>query len=353
MPSGRTSLLFGWSRRVVLPLVLLASRNAAAQGYAASPFDPSSPGSDWFTTESLDLRGDMRPQVGLLVDWAYAPLVLDAGKGNTVRVLTDQVNVSGRASLVLKERFRFGVSSPLTVYQHGDTVVTPEHEQAPGDLRLDADARLFGTYGRPFRGAAGLELFAPFGHRETFTGDGTFRIAPHVALAGDAKAFAWAAKFGFMVRPYDGVWSGRELGSQVTFAISAGIQVNDRFVLGPELHGAAVVTGADAFSTRSVPIEALIGGKVRLGNDWQLGSAIGGRFTDGDGAAKMRVLAVLEYAPDVCVDKDGDGICAYEDACPLADGPRTNSHKTNGCPPPLPPLPPPPEAPVTPDPDRD
>lgn len=323
---------------------------AQAAGYAVSPFDPSSPGSDWYATESLDLRGSLRPQVGLLVDWAYAPLVVDGENGARIRVLTDQLTVHARSSLVVAHRLRFGVSSPLTIYQHGDSPVSPEREHAPGDPRLDADARLFGHYGETVRGAAGLELFAPMGRRELFTGDGTFRIAPRVLLAGDAKAFAWAAKVGFHYRPLDGTWAGRELGSQVTFALSAGVQVNDRFVIGPELLGAAVVTGADALDVRGVPIEALLGGKVRIANDWQVGSAIGGRLTDGDGGAKMRVLTVLEYAPDVCVDKDGDGICAYEDACPEADGPRTNRRKTNGCPVPVPSTQPPPKPP---DPDRD
>lgn len=46
----------------------------------------------------------------------------------------------------------------------------------------------------------------------------------------------------------------------------------------------------------------------------------------------MRVLFSVEFAPDVCVDKDGDGICATEDACPEVDGVRTTDPKTNGCP---------------------
>ncbi len=47
----------------------------------------------------------------------------------------------------------------------------------------------------------------------------------------------------------------------------------------------------------------------------------------------MRVLGIVEYVEEVCVDKDGDGICAGEDACPDEDGPRTNDRMTNGCPP--------------------
>ena len=46
----------------------------------------------------------------------------------------------------------------------------------------------------------------------------------------------------------------------------------------------------------------------------------------------MRVLFSIEFAPDVCVDPDGDGICNPFDACPDVDGVRTGERSTNGCP---------------------
>lgn len=341
--------------RGVAPLVacLVCASSAAAQsvrGYAANAFDPSSPGSDWYTTDSLDLRGNLRPQYGLLVDWAYANLENRQG-GIITRVLTDQVTVHGRASLVLADRYRFGIDMPVSIYEHGDSVITPKHEQATGDIRIDGDARLFGTYGNFVRGTAGLELFAPTGTRNRDTSDGTFRIAPHMLFAGDVKAFEWAAKVSYMFRPLDASWEGRQLGSQVALAISGGVNINDRFAFGPELNSMATVTGGDAFHSRAVPIELLLGGRVRVATDFQIGSAIGGRITDGDGAAKLRVLAIFEYAPDVCVDKDGDGICAYEDACPEVDGVRTNSRFTNGCPPKHPHTEPPTPEPAQPEPE--
>jgi hypothetical protein len=54
----------------------------------------------------------------------------------------------------------------------------------------------------------------------------------------------------------------------------------------------------------------------------------------------MRTALSIEYAPDVCVDKDGDGICAPMDACPDVDGVRTGERSTNGCPAPKEPEPP-------------
>ena len=83
--------------RVVLPLVpivtlaMTTDARAQAAGYAVSPFDPSSPGSDWYATESLDLRGGLRPQVGLLVPGIEGLEVgiqdRQGGGGGTRRVL--------------------------------------------------------------------------------------------------------------------------------------------------------------------------------------------------------------------------------------------------------------------------
>ena len=71
---------------------------------------------------------------------------------------------------------------------------------------------------------------------------------------------------------------------------------------------------------------------MTLSDDFRVGSAIGTGFTWGDGSPSMRGLVSFEYAPDYCVDPDGDGICKGDDACPDATGPRTGDPKTNGCP---------------------
>jgi hypothetical protein len=71
---------------------------------------------------------------------------------------------------------------------------------------------------------------------------------------------------------------------------------------------------------------------VILFDDLRVGNAIGTGFGQGDGSPDFRALVSFEYAPDVCVDKDGDGICAKDDACPLVFGVRTGVRSTNGCP---------------------
>ncbi len=314
---------------------MLGPRAAAqSRGYAAGWHDPAEPGGDWYLTESLDLRGALRPAAGVLVDYSYPPLQLRGSQ-----LVADRVALHLRGALVIGDFLRVGVALPIVLFQHGDELVEKgavtargANRDAIGDLRLTADTRLFGTYEKKLRGALGLAVYLPTGSRDRYTSDGVLKIAPRFTIAGNFHDFVGALKVGMVFRTATPDFAGRELGHDAFAAVSAGIKVNDRFVLGPELIASATVTGANALSKRSFPVEALLGGHVRIAEDFQLGSSIGGGLTSADGANSLRVLALAEWAPDVCVDKDGDGICAGEDACPLVDGVRTNDPRTNGCP---------------------
>src|SRR6185503_4641981 len=113
-------------------------------------------GSDWFTLESLDLRGHLRPAIGLVGDWARKPLVTYAPDGTErTALVSDQFFVQVGASLVAWDRVRFGLNVPLALYQAGDDAVAGGSSFAAptgaalGDVRFGADAVAFGRYGDP------------------------------------------------------------------------------------------------------------------------------------------------------------------------------------------------------------
>lgn len=329
----------------ILVHILTSPQSAAAQarGFAVNRFEPSDRGSDWFANESLDFRGDVRPALGLVFDWAYKPLVLrdpnDVQGDSRGNVITDQVFMHAGGVLVFHDRVRVGADLPVALFQDGEDVSAaavaaraPE-KAAFGDARLSGDVRVIGEYGARFSAAVGAQVYLPTGSRSLFTGEGTARVTPRVLVAGDIEGFPYAAKLGFAFRPFDSSFEGRPLGSEAIFSVAVGVKANDQFVFGPELYGSTVVTGGDgAFRTRNTPLELLVGAHLTVANHWQTGMAVGPGFTRGDGCPTMRVLFSVEFAPDVCVDKDGDGICANEDACPEVDGVRTTDPKTNGCP---------------------
>lgn len=326
---------------VVTLASLVSTTHAAAQsaGYAVNRFEPSERGSDWFVSESLDLRGRARPLAGVIGDWSYRPLVVRPQGQPRTNVITDDVVMHVGGGVVFADRFRAALSLPIAIVRHGEDprgttigVRALDDGAAVSDLRVAFDAGLVGNYGSIAHLAIGTQVHLPTGSREAFTSDGTVRVAPRILVAGEGGAFAYAAKVGFAYRPFDGTFEGRRLGSEAFFTISGGVKVNDRVIFGPELHGATVVTGDDALASRATSLGGLLGMRAIFLDDFRFGNALGTGFGLGDGGPDFRLLASIEYAPDVCVDKDGDGICAKDDACPLVSGVRTGVRSTNGCP---------------------
>ena len=330
-------------RLLVCILGVLAGRPASAQaGFAMNRFDPAEAGSDWFVNDSLDLRGSPNMAAAVIWDWSYKPLVLrgaDDDAASQRNAVTDQVVAHTAVAVMLHDRFRAGLDLPVVAFQHGDDLsqAAPPlgalNSSAVGDLRLSADLRVAGQYGEAFSLALGAQAHIPTGRRSQFSSDGTVRFVPRLLVAGDAKGMVYAAQLAFAYRPLDDAFVGRQLTSEAEFRLAGGVRVNDIFVFGPELWGAtAVGKGVQAFERRSTALELLLGFHVTLGQSWLLGSALGPGLTRADGTPSMRLLLSLAFAPDVCVDPDGDGICAPADACPDVAGVRTGRRSINGCP---------------------
>jgi outer membrane protein OmpA-like peptidoglycan-associated protein len=349
-----------------LPLVAFAlvallgsARSAAAQpiatGLALDRFDPAERGSEWFALDSLDLRGRVRPAVGVDLDWGHKPLVLyDAGGREVGSVVSDQLFVHAGASLVLFDRVRVGFNLPIAIVQSGDGAtlagITYPAPGAPqiGDLRLGADVRVVGRYGSPFTLAAGANLYLPTGSRDDYTSDGVVRaVIPHVNASGEIGAFVYAAKLGFELRRSQ-IVGGERLGDDFQFGVAAGARLaRDRLVLGPELYGSTVVEGG-AFRTAGTPLELIFGVHYQFASDWRAGAGFGPGIVRGDGAPLFRALASIEWAPAYrdadhhggnqrrddsrYEDADHDGIADAYDACPDKPGRRSSDPRRNGCP---------------------
>jgi OOP family OmpA-OmpF porin len=202
------AFLVGWS----------ALANAQT-GFAVDRFDPSERGSEWFVADSLDLRGQARPAVGIVFDWAYKPLVIYNADGSEhAALLEDQVVLHPGASLVLWNRLRVGADIPVAVVNSGTggtvdgVAYTPSGSASIGDVRLSADARLFGEYGDAFTLAGGAAVYLPSGSQTSFTSDGTVRVEPRLLAAGRVGSyFVYAAHLGVDIRPQGGSFAGTEL----------------------------------------------------------------------------------------------------------------------------------------------
>jgi outer membrane protein OmpA-like peptidoglycan-associated protein len=317
-----------------------AFASAQTKGFFLDRFDVSERGSDWFVGDSLDLRGEFRPSVGLVLDYAHKPLVLyDDNGGERATIVKEQLFAHVGASAVIADRVRVGLNIPVALVNQGgsepylDTVVAAQSGAAMGDLRLGVDLRLFGEYGGPITMALGAQVYAPTGKREAFTGDGKFRITPHLLAAGRISLFQYSVRVGLNYRAADDILTGVATGTEMLFAATAGLSFAQHQVLiGPELWGSTVLAHNAAFQKETTPFELLFGAHYRPTN-FRLGLGVGPGLTRGLGSPAVRVVGMFEWCPSVD-DRDHDGIYDQDDACPDVPGVRDPDPKKNGCPPP-------------------
>jgi OOP family OmpA-OmpF porin len=343
-----------WTMGVIACLVGATVPSARGQyfqssGYAINQYEPSERGSEWFVLDSLDFRGHMRPAIGVTGDWAYRPLIIENTDGSVrASTIQNQVFAHVGASLLLWERLRLGVNLPVQVYNNGkDGFINgveyreANNSQSVGDLRLAADVRLLGEHTGPFTMALGVRGWLPTGARGSWTGDGEFRIAPQLLIAGEAGLFTYGLKGGYMYRHQDmmnGTFAGAAFGDSVFYGAAAGLRLaNRKLVIGPEFFGSTVVENSGAFKALTTPAEVMLGTHYTIGDSFRVGAGISKGLTKAFGTPNVRGLLSLEYVAAAPVaaapaDRDGDGVADAEDACPDVAGVRTSDPATNGCP---------------------
>ena len=331
-----------------------------ATGFALNRYEPAETGSEWFANDTLDIRGNWRPALGVVADYGYKPYVLvnPDGSENT-SVVTDQFFLHVGGSLVLLDRLRLGASLPIAIAQEGSTTgglvngqrIVDSGGAGVGDLRLAADLRVVGHYGDPFTLGFGGRVWVPTGDAQAFLGDGEVRVGPHVAVAGDVGALAYAASVGVIYRGNDQPFAGHATGSEADFGLAVGVRaVDKKLLIGPELSGSTIISDSEAvFGGRTTPL-ALLGSAHYSAGDFHFGLGAGPGLSHAAGTAAFRGLLSVEYAPGIAPpplppepipvaavveppsDRDHDGIIDIEDACPDVPGIRTDDPKTNGCP---------------------
>jgi outer membrane protein OmpA-like peptidoglycan-associated protein len=318
------------------------------QGYAENHYTPSERGSQWFALDSLDLRGNGRMALGLVNDYSFRSLVKYAGDGSPLASIVRHQYVAHLGGAVfLGDRVRVGFNVPLQLFVDGrDTKINGlafrhSEEVAVGDLRVSADARLFGAHTDVATMAAGVEFFVPSGSPAAYTGDGKPRVLPRVLFAGRASGFAYAARLGVLIRGRDEDYAEGHIGSAAVAGASVGVLLmNDKLLIGPEVFGSTVLTRA--FESRTTPFEGMLGSHLDLGNDLRIGAGVGTQLTRGFGVPILRGLLSLEWVPgdakpeaakpDAIVDRDGDGVPDCQDACGYVPGVKSDRPEANGCP---------------------
>lgn len=295
--------------------------------------DPAPRGSEWFVADSLAITGNFRPTVGTVLSYANRPVVV-----GPVPVVDHMFVTHLGGSLAVGERLRAALDLPVQLLTHGRNAPglrAPPNEQGVGDLRLAADARLYGEPGGPVVVGAGFAFWLPIGQRSQWVSDGVVRARPRVSVAGERGMFVYAGSFGIGLRETP----------DVNMTLAGGVRIQKDIVIGPELFWST--TFDDAFGKLSTPVDLLLGGHyaTEVANQRiRVGAGFGRGLTPGFGSPDVRALFSIEWlGPDlelvrlepILADPDGDkdGVPDARDACPKVVGMKDDDPKKNGCPP--------------------
>src|SRR4051812_19952815 len=310
-----------------------AQTTTTVKGFSLNRFEPSGGGSDWFSLESIDFRGNGRPSLGVIGDFAYKPLVLyNRNNEEVANIVTQQLFLHVGFSVNLFDRLRVGASMPIVLHQEGDSgAVTgvgsylAPRDAGIGDLRASLDLRLFGNHRGPFRAAVGGYVFFPTGNQDKYTGDGRVRVTPRTMVAGDLGPVAYAVQGGVTLRPVSERGAFPELGNELWGGAAVGLRPADWLLIGPEAYGTSTISNDNFGKTRASPIELLFGAHFTIADDIHLDLGAAPGLTQGLGAPRVRGLVRLEYFPAIKppADRDKDGVFDFEDACPDEPGRRT------------------------------
>ena len=318
-------------------------------GFAVNRFEPSEAGSRFFTTDTVDQSGKVRPAVRLTGDFGWHQLKLHDLKGDESYVIGSQLAMHIAAGVTMANRYRLSLDAPIYLFQAGNDVARYDGRYigatggGMGDLRIGLDARLLGDPKGPFRLGLGFRIWAPTGDPAKYTGDGAIRLAPRLDASGDIGMVVYGASLGFMYRSLHENFGSWAVGNELPFSAALGFKLlDDKLLVGPELQGSVSVTdNGQLYSKQSASLYGLLGAHYGIG-DFRIGGAVGPGLSHATGIAN-KALLTLEWMPAEKAaepkpvqpsDRDKDGVVDTEDACPDIPGTKTADPKTNGCPPP-------------------
>lgn len=275
------------------------------RGFGIDRFEPSEAGSRWFSLDSLDFSGELRPAVEVAASFHHKPQQLYDVDGTHRALIDHQLALRLGASFVFLDRFRVGANLPFYPLQKGEDVdrfdgrYTAPNDAALGDLRLGADARIFGTPGGPLRLGAGLRFWLPIGSADQYTGDGKYKFEPHIDIAGTVPLIEYAGRLSYLHRGNHQSFALSPIGDELGFGLAAGFRLlDDALLLGPELSGAyALSDTGEIYEEARVFASLLVGAKYRL-DAFRVGLAAGPGLSHAAGTSRFRAVASLEWLPE-------------------------------------------------------
>lgn len=393
-------------KRVLGAAVLLAclvpaeARAQKRPGVDMSTYRPSTDPNASLLLEPAVTPGPEVLTLGAYGDYAFHPVTLRDTAGNAaLRPISDQLRITPIVNVGVGERFSFGGSLPVVLYQDGtkplpqtvsDSTTTPS--SALGDLAFNGKFSIIRNEQGGFGLAALSTLTLPTGDPNGFVGESAPTLSGRILAEYTLLVAMVQASVGYTGRFEHKTWpdpdaGGVRFGDVIpwTFALAMkpailGIDPRNRQRLEVGLQGWVPATPVGPFglgdrgSSALSPVQLALSDRIELGHYRDTFLTLGGELglTEAVGVPVFRAIAAIGWTPrahdmdndgvkddvdgcpqipedkdgfednDGCpdIDNDEDGILDRDDACPNVKGEEDPDPKKNGCPHPQKPAPP-------------
>jgi outer membrane protein OmpA-like peptidoglycan-associated protein len=305
-------------------------------------FTPAGSEDGVLETEGADQRTPLWPYVGLWVNYALDPVVLQDNGEETGKVVEHLLAADLVASLNVWEGLELGFSLPVTFVATGeDTAATMAAiPEAPGlslgDVVLRAGYRIPLSYRTSL--ALHVPVLLPSSQDDNVLGLG-FGVRPTLAFVVGFESFdlvfngSYLFREGTEVLDYEG---GDELGLRAAGRI--GLDGRWDTALLVDL-GLTAATG-DFLAAATTPAEGRLGVEHWFDRHWRLSGFAGTGLSTGVGAPDLRVGVGLTFGdkprrPRIAPlpgDRDADGVMDADDQCPNDPEDADGFEDEDGCP---------------------
>lgn len=319
-----------------------------ARGFDVVPVKPAMSSSAGIAQDSATMPATKSIHGAFLFDFNVGVLALRLGSEKLGDLIPYRLDGHAIFAYQLHERIELSGSIPLTLFQGSNFDLLRDQgfpQESPAAVAL-SDARAQGRFlvlnqdTFPIGLAGILEVRAPIGNDQAFTGARSFVVAPRAAIERRFGPLRILGNLGYRFRA-PGQFLNLYVGND--FHASAGIiyalpdyeNVTGLEILA-EMHMAtpmnAPFTFEQADSLKS-PWELMVGTRAHLFKAWgaELSVARGIGLQSGYGREAFRVIAGVRYDFSHS-DKDGDGITDESDLCIDQPEDKDGFEDGDGCP---------------------
>lgn len=327
-----------WVIALCICTALAGEARAQQQRIGGQRFTPAGSEDGIFATEGADRRPVLWPYVALWAHYAWSPIVVVDGNGNTVLAPVEHAFAADLAfSIAVWEGLEFGLVLPVTLYSAGDAFTPEAPGTALGDLSLRVAYRIRITDEVAL--AFHVPVLFPTNASDNMLALG-WGARPTIALLLRGGPVEFLFNVFVLIREdaaladYRG---GHEFGSRAGLRFD----LTGRWQTALLLEAEFATAFASFFGAATTPAEARFGLEHWFDRNWRISGFIGTGIGPGVGAPDVRGgLSIAfgdndPYRPrrsESDGDRDGDGVLDSRDRCPNRAEDRDGYRDRDGCP---------------------